>query len=371
MDAFLSDKFRFWSFVAMCLLVFVHGYNLQESYLQPWTFPGEPMTITTFVEYWTANGLLRFRIPLLFLISGYLFALGDHKPTADRLGKRSKSLLLPYLWWSGIALVFLWLLEYAAWGKSLVLSSHLAQIDDQRMLISEYRWWEVLLRWLLAPVAYQLWFVRSLFVYNLLYPVLRWLVLHRVWRWVFWVGACCLWISTFGFVIEGEGLLFFSLGIWWQKSGFTFDRRQRWLHPLPWVLLVLGLSIWKTWVAFQPMYPNGYRDLTLLHKAVVLTGLIAAWTSLDRVVQWAMGLGWFRRISAFSFMIYGVHTPLVVLLYHAAFLNLPHFAGYRLVWYLLIPLVVIAFAVFLGWGVRRFWPWLYAQLTGGRGLTAP
>ena len=65
---FNSQKFRFWSFVSMVLLVFVHGYNLKESYMQPWTMPGEPLSFTTFTEYWLANGLFSFRIPMLFII---------------------------------------------------------------------------------------------------------------------------------------------------------------------------------------------------------------------------------------------------------------------------------------------------------------
>ncbi len=43
LSAFNSQKFRFWSFISMALLVFVHGYNLNQGYLQPWTIPGEPL----------------------------------------------------------------------------------------------------------------------------------------------------------------------------------------------------------------------------------------------------------------------------------------------------------------------------------------
>jgi hypothetical protein len=77
---FVSKKFRFWSFVSMVLLVFVHGYNLDIRYMQPWTIPGEPLNITSFTEYFLANGIFRFRIPMLFIISGYLYALHDQKP---------------------------------------------------------------------------------------------------------------------------------------------------------------------------------------------------------------------------------------------------------------------------------------------------
>src|SRR4051812_5921802 len=114
MNPFLSKKFRFYSFISMVLLVFVHGYNLHDRYMQPWTVVGEPMNITTFTEYFLANGIFRFRIPMLFAISGYLFALYDEKPHWQRVGKRARTLLLPYLIWSVIGLLIAVL--FAQWS---------------------------------------------------------------------------------------------------------------------------------------------------------------------------------------------------------------------------------------------------------------
>ncbi len=137
-SAFNSQKFRFWSFVSMILLVFVHGYNLNENYLQPWTIPREPLTFTTFTEYWLANGIFRFRIPMLFIISGYLFAMGDHKPYKERTGKRVRSLLYPYLIWSAIGLLLTYLLELFPYSKNVVLATHMMQINNDTQLLHQY-----------------------------------------------------------------------------------------------------------------------------------------------------------------------------------------------------------------------------------------
>ena len=80
MTRFVSQKFRFYSFVCIALLLFVHGYNLNETYLVSFSLVDERLTLTTFIEYFFANGILRFRIPLLFIISGYIFALQDKEP---------------------------------------------------------------------------------------------------------------------------------------------------------------------------------------------------------------------------------------------------------------------------------------------------
>ncbi|MBK7434742.1 MAG: acyltransferase family protein [Chitinophagaceae bacterium] len=221
---FNSLKFRFWAFVSMFLLVFVHAYNLNISYLQPWTRPGEPMTFTGFTEYWLANGLFRFRIPMLFIISGYLFARSDDRPYKQRSGKRVRTLLYPYLFWSAFGLALSFLLECFPYSRNIVAETHMMQIDESRVFLHQYQWYEVLARWVFFPVSYQLWFIRVLLVYNLAYPLIRWCITHRLAKWIFFSVAVFMWLSTFGIIlIEGEGLLFFSLGIWMQKSHFNIE----------------------------------------------------------------------------------------------------------------------------------------------------
>src|SRR5688500_1276406 len=125
----LSKKFRFFSFISMLLLVFVHGYNLNNRYLQPFTFVEEPMTLTAWMEYFLANGLFRFRIPMLFAISGYLFAWYDEKPHKKRINKRVKTLLVPYFLWSIIGLMTAVLLTNWSWTEAAVYRAHLQPTD--------------------------------------------------------------------------------------------------------------------------------------------------------------------------------------------------------------------------------------------------
>lgn len=72
MSKFVSDKFKFWSYSSIVLLLFVHEYNLEKRYLRPWSVVDVPLSITAYLEYFMANGILGFRIPMLFIISGYI-----------------------------------------------------------------------------------------------------------------------------------------------------------------------------------------------------------------------------------------------------------------------------------------------------------
>ena len=356
----------------MVLLVFVHGYNLEIRYLQPWTITGEPLTLTGFTEYFLANGIFRFRIPMLFIISGFLFAMYDHRPYKQRAGKRFRTLFIPYLLWSALGLALTYCFELFSFGREIVADSGVVMIDDKRLLLHDYHWYELLGRWIILPVPYQLWFIRVLFIYNLAYPAIRWLVTNRVARFIFFPIAILLWLGTTGFIfVEGEGLLFFSLGIWMQKTGFNIESPHQALRPLWWGITFIVLATLKTIIAFQGEAILGntiYPFLTLLHKMVVLSGLITCWYGLDPLVKWCMKRHWFIWLSAFSFMIYAMHTPPVAYAINGSLKFLSHLPYSQMTAFFLLPFVVIAICIGTGAGLRKLTPRIYSILTGGRGL---
>lgn len=370
---FLSDKFRFWSFVSMALLVFVHGYTIPPTYLQPWTTPELPLGVTSFVEYALANGLLRFRIPMLFAISGFLFALHDAQAHQQRMKKRVRSLLLPYILWSGIHLVILYLMEMDTTLRSWVSAHGIAAMSEQRQLVHDYQWSDVLIRWLLAPLPYQLWFIRVLFLYNLAYPLLARWVTGRISGTVFFTVAVLLWLGSLNFFFfEGEGLLFFGLGIWMQKSGFNLATPVRWLRPVPWAVLWLACATAKTWLAFKGQAILGdavFPVMMILHKLCIFSGLVTAWYGSDGLVRLLMARRWFVWSTAFSFMIYALHAPLVAVLIDPCLRLFGNLPDPHLATYLVLPLSLIAVSVALGALLRRTAPSVYALLTGGRGLS--
>ncbi len=369
---FISQKFKFWSFVSMLLLVFVHGYNLQQRYLQPFTIVEEPLTFNTYLQYFLANGILRFRIPMLFIISGYLYALHDVKPYGQRTLKRLQTLGLPYLLWSAIALLFTYLLEMYPPTKALVESSHLMQIDEKRIFLHEYKWFEWFGRWIFVPVSYQLWFIRVLLLYNIAYPVIKWLVTHKIAKWIFFPIVFLLWLSDSGFFfIEGEGLLFFSLGVWMQQTSFNIETPKKWMNPFLWFVILLLITFIKTWLAFKGfalMKENVFLLLLLLHKLVVFAGLITAWFGCNAFVKWAMQKQWFVWCTAFAFIIYALHVPLVTYTIDGMFNCLNSLQYYRLLTFFVLPLLIIGFSVAIGFLLRKYLPKIYKVLTGGRGF---
>lgn len=369
---FTSKKFKFWSFISMVLLVFVHGYNLDIRYMQPWTIPGQNMSLTAFIEYFLANGIFRFRIPMLFIISGYLYALYDQKPYKQRTNKRLRTLLVPYLIWSAIGIILTYVIELFPFGRELVADSGIVQIDETRKLLHDYRWYELSGRWLFFPVPYQLWFIRVLLIYNIAFPAIRWCVTNRVSMWIFFTVAMLLWLGTMGFVFfEGEGLLFFSLGVWIQKRDFAIDAPGRWFRPRWWGVAFVILAAIKTFLAFNgDVYlGNAIKPvLIILHKMVIVSGLIACWFGLDGLVRWFMDKHWFVWLSAFAFMIYAMHAPVVAYLINPTLEILKPLPGTHFLAFTLLPVTMIVLIIGTGALLRKTLPGVYSLLTGGRGL---
>lgn len=368
MNRYLSQKFRFFSFACIALLVFVHGYNLKVDYLFPYTMVEEPLTGTAFFEYFFANGFLRFRIPLLFLISGYLFAWQDQSGSyVDRIKKRFKTLWVPYFFWSAFAMLFVFALQQIPATAWIVYE---AKVDQFRQNIpyTEIPWYRLLERWFWAPPAYQLWFIFILFVYNAMYPLLRWLVLRIPYIW--FPLTAFMWITYFGFIVEGQGLFFFSLGIWMQKRNVNIEQAPTWFSPAMGWALFLGINVVRTFMAFEldtTIYAS-YMAIHFIYFLSIAIGIVTVWYSLDPVIFWCLRQRWFVWMSAFSFFIYGIHIPLqkfiTVWMMHAWV----DFTYVRIVVYFSSSLVVLLIALGLGALLRKNVPTFYRVITGGRGI---
>lgn len=368
MNRTLSHKFRFFTFLCITLLVYVHGYNLNNAYLSPFTTMDERLTFTTFFEYLFANGLLRFRIPLLFLISGYIYSLYDTRPYSVQIKRRFKSLIIPYFAWSVFGLLLTFLLQQIPFTANIVSSAAVDQLGDNRPY-TEIGWHGILPRLLWGDIAYQMWFILVLFVYNLIYPFIRWMVMRVPYIWLPLVGF--LWYIHFNAgLAEGQGLLFFSLGVWIEKRNISIEKPPAWLSIGHAWIFFIGVCIVKTFMAFEldPAEMSTYFILLTLYQLSIPAGIVAIWFSADKLVQWSMNKKWFQRAAGYSFFLYGMHIPLLAYVMQAAVMYLDKIPEYRLLTYIFVPAMVALFCIAVGMLLKKTMPKVYAVVTGGRGF---
>ena len=365
----LSQKFRFFTFVCIALLAYVHGYNLENGYLAPFSSVEEPLTITTFFEYFVANGLLRFRIPMLFMISGFLYATYDHRPYLQQVKNRFRTLLIPYFVWSALGLLFTFLLQQFPYTANVVHEAGIDQFGDNRPY-SEIGWAGIVERWLLAPIAYQLWFILALFFFNLAYPVIRWFVLKIPYIWLPFTFLL-FFVSVINVpFIDFRGLFFFSLGVWIQKRNFSLEKEPQWFSLGLAMIVFVGFSFVKTFMAFElePDTTKTWIVLIIMHQIAVLAGIMSMWFGADRVIKWFLSKQWYHTTSSYSFFVFGMHVPLLPYMMQWAVMNTTAIPNYRLLCYLFVPFVTLSICIGTGMLLHRFVPKLYGFLTGGRGF---
>jgi len=77
---------------------------------------------------------------------------------------------------------------------------------------------------------------------------------------------------------------------------------------------------------------------------------------------------WFVWTSAFSFIIYALHVPLINYTHQLILPYIKTVALYRLADYLLLPVLITGISIATGALLRAAMPKVYSVLTGGRGL---
>lgn len=365
MNPYLSTKLRRLSFLGMLTVVYVHSFNFDDRYLWAGRPFFEDMNSWNFIQVLITNGLFRFGIPLFFFRSGMLMVETEDRYTAlGRLKKRSLTLLLPYLAWSFIGIGVTWLFELSPEWAVYPDIAHLRPFEN----LAVHKW--TAMQWIeslfLRPVSFQLWFLRSLFLYSALYPLLR-LGMKKI-PWVLVAFFTIAWgLSIDMFFLEGEGLLFFSLGIWLASGGFDPERVKQHLlrYGYFWILGLVLLA--KTWMGFKAdwesraMITTGY----FMHKFCQPLLMAAVWFGYDATLGKLSTTpleGW----SKYNFFVYGAHVPLVYYATDFLFVHLGKSDEMRFLIFLLLPLVTSLFAIVLGSLLSKWARPVFYVLTGGR-----
>jgi surface polysaccharide O-acyltransferase-like enzyme len=365
MTPYLSQKIKILSLFAMLMVVMVHAYNNTEHYLVPFSMITDGWAANRYVQLLIANGLTRWGIPLFFLISGYLNYPSEPRPYKVLVRKRLRSLLVPYLLWSLVGLGLYWIVQHNELLWQATVKAQLDPYSDTK--IADYNIGQFLVRWLFLPIPFQLWFLRCLLVYALLTPLL----LRRLEQHVkpMFIVFGLLWFSNFGlYIIEGDGLLFFSLGLWLRMKQIDVQIPPKWFQ-LGWITAGwLGVLLLKTALAFGSYDGIGPTVQLFLFRIAQATGVLVIWFGYDWLMRGRLPAQVWLRLSAFSFIIYGLHVPMLHIIENALLIKLGE-SQEVLCWvYWGTSFGIIGICIVVGMLLKYLIPALFGLLTGGRGL---
>jgi peptidoglycan/LPS O-acetylase OafA/YrhL len=341
-DAEVSSRIDVLRIVLIGLIVVCHGGRFLGS-LVPYAGDGVQFAATAF-----NRGLASLAVPLFFCISGFLLLRKlELTPAgyARLMGRKLVSIGIPFLLFNAIWVVwFLWIGSIAQFGgRSYLLGAGI---------------WAKLFGYGTSPLNYPLWFLQELLKVFALTPVFL-LFFQRLPR----AGLALLLVLWF---VErpADEYGFCGFAFWFNLGGLLARSRvsvgdtarlDRIVLPLFAVAtLAVGLAPWLT--EDVVIYAAGKRLYQML-------GVAGLWC-LSRQA-WLKDSGLLHRLAALSFFIFLTHEPTVSVL-QTRLLSVwtPTTAAGQSLAFVLPGLAAIGLLYWLGRGLSRFTPGLYAVLTG-------
>lgn len=295
--------------------------------------------------------LARSSVPLLSIVSGFLTVRLDTGGYGDRLRKKVKTLLVPLLLWNLIAVAKDGVMPGGAWPPLAALPQLLLGIDGN-------------------PRIYPLYFLRDIFVCNLLLPVL----LYGIGRW----PRVTLALLLANAVVNADLALFTNSAIpLFFAVGLALGARR--LSPAPMVrrpiVWASGAVLVLVAIAAMPFifgvsarnWPGAIENGVVVIQRVA--GAILFWQAAGIAMNRMAGRI-ARRIEPIIFFIFCAH-PLLLgaawLVCQAAKLDAQPLAV--LLFFLAAPLTVLILSIIGVAGLLATVPWLLRLLMAGRAPT--
>lgn len=304
------------------------------------------------------NELAGIAVPLFFFLSGFLFFYKTRFTRAAYVGKlkrRSRTLLVPYLFWNALALLLTWagqrLLPSLAIGNNVMLSQH-----------EGIEWLKCF--WVYRdnmPIYCPFWFLRDLMVVVVCSPVVYGIV---KWGRGFGVAALgFLWLSGVDCSVPGistTAFFFFTVGAWFSIFCRDFTvvfGRVRWVAT---VLYVVAATLSTVLWAHDATGCGG------VHRVAIVAGLVAvtAWVACG-VENKRLPVSDFLANS--SFFIFAYHGMPIRTLYNFwTKLTQPLTEWTLLAGFFVIPALIVAIGVGAYALLRSWFPNFTRWITGGR-----
>lgn len=356
LDKYLSEKIKVISFILIILVVYLHSYNLVIN------MGSSSETIdygfNAYIQYFISYGITRIAVPIFFIISGFLFFFKDKvytfKEYKIKIIKRTKTLFIPYLFWSITGIVLYFFLQ----------TFHFSKPFFTNLLIKDYNLYDFLDKIFFNPIPYQFWFIRDLMIFVFISPLIYYLLKRVCYILLFMLFLG--WIIDFNYIIiSNESILFFTLGAYitlFNKSIILFKNRS---YIVLVTFLWIVLLIIKTFLYFS--FSESHFFISFLHKAAILIGIFSIWGIYD-LIKNAIDLNKtiLYKLLHYTFFIYAFHEPVLTVYKKAFYFFMGKTELSSFLIYIFAPLLVILTAIFVASILNKHFSYFYKMVTGDR-----
>jgi len=357
----VSELIRALRLVMVIGLVFVHFGNFPGEALDPFSGVINP-------NYFLASSLNSFftyfflcSVPILSLISGYLFSYKNEITYLDTLKKKYKTLVKPYLTWTLLWVLFAFVLFKI--GQSSGRFTYFDLGFDNYSLLT---FMNNVVGLTEAPFAFQFWFVHDLILSILITPFLFW-TFKRL-GWIMVLIPFTLWLLEFEALVffNYKVISFFALGLYVGHKDIALSLPKRFallnLSILAFIILVLTRI-------YLPASNDGVMPFEVQFELLLrVIGSIAIITLTLHLRQWLPSFYRFLvKQSGKAFYLHAFHFPVVILVKQVLF-SLGLFSGNlgHIALWLASVLITVLLAFLTAQATHITVPSLYRHLNGQR-----
>ncbi|HPH94985.1 MAG TPA: acyltransferase [Anaerolineaceae bacterium] len=348
----LSKRIVSLRFLLIVFVVFIHNTVSEVKYADSTTVYQIP-EYARIIRVIVTDVFSRSAVPLFFLLSGYLFFMKEaaYWPVVK---KKTKSILLPYMLWSLLAVLFYFLAQNISFTK--------VYFSNPLNIVADFDWldWVDVFAGLFTarapyPLVYQFWFIRDLFTAFLLFPILKWFI-DRLPFGTF-IILSVLWITyTNLYLVSAEALLFFSLGYYIVKYKLTIESLDK---------IKIGdfLAGFSATIFFEVFFLKSFSFIHFINLVLGVLFLLRISFYFIRNEKVFSILAW---LEGYAFFVYAFHEPLLTILKKVSVRVIPMEGGYILLHYFFLTFLTVIISLAAGVLVKKITPRVYALLTGGR-----
>ena len=207
LDQVTSLRLNLLRFPLIVGVVFIHNYSSNVTTFQGVIGTTENNFIVDFVRDLISGGIAGIAAPIFFIMSGYLFFInydGTLNQFISKVTVRLRTLFVPFMFWNLAVLLLIAVGQYLPQTKGFFNAGNFPVreygiFDYINSIIGITR----------APISYQFWFIRDLFVLVLISPLLRIVYVFSDLLFLMMIFIC--WICDFwpDYYLSVSAVLFF------------------------------------------------------------------------------------------------------------------------------------------------------------------
>lgn len=318
------------SFLAVFLVITIHN-SATNQYQVP---PDNLTTATDFIRNFFSYNLGAVAVPFFFLVSG-IALFRNYKPSLykQKLTRRTKTLLIPYLIWNIIGLLFA--IAYTYTPLSHLISGREAFTPTLPNILEGI---------FLYKYNYSFWFMYALIIFVVLTPLFH-LLLSRKWLGLLsCAGFLCLCLIDHPILgLDLSFLVFYFLGCYIGKYHLpSFTKAAKPKFSTLAGLITLIILILRTFVIY-----NFISLPTIIYQITLLLLLLSLWFFVDIFIT---------KIKPHKYMdeffpIYTIHPYFIAIITKIIYLALPTTSFMLLINELTSPILTLLIVIL----IASFW----------------